>query len=69
MKKTATLTLSFEDGSEKIIPLKNAIELGVGPSAKQSLEFRETNSGEWVMAFTRPLFDGKKIKSATFVKE
>lgn len=63
MKQTAILTLTFEDGHQQHIRIKGTIELGVTPQAKQSIEFRETSGGSWVMAFTKPIFNGRKIQS------
>lgn len=66
--KTATLTLNFEDGTHKDIILSKAIELRIGEERKQSLEFRETKNGEWVMAYTSPLLEGKSLKNVNMEK-
>lgn len=66
---TATLTITFEDGTAKTIVLANAIEMNVSAERKQSIEFRETSSGEWVMAFTKPLLEGRKFSSISVRKE
>jgi hypothetical protein len=58
---SALLTLRFDDGTERVITLKNSIEMNVSPERKQSIEFRETNDGVWVMAFTKPVLQGKKL--------
>ncbi len=56
------LTLTFEDGTFREIVLKKAIEINLTGEHKQSLEFRETKSGEWIMSFTKSLFGDKKIR-------
>lgn len=63
MKAPVHLSICFTDGSFCQIEIANAIELKVRPEAKQSLEFREIkSSNKWVMAYTSPLFEGKKIE-------
>ncbi len=59
---TATLKLSFEDGSSKEIELKKVLLIDTPLSARQELSFRESASG-WVMAVTHGLLDGKKLSS------
>lgn len=66
---TATLTLNFEDGTSKQITLAHAVELDVSSHLKQSLEFRQTKPDRWIMSYTKPLFDGKKISTITFAKD
>lgn len=65
---TATLQIQFEDGTTKDILLNKAIEMKVGSERKQSIEFRETKDGEWVMAFTSPIFESKKFKQISITK-
>lgn len=65
---TATLKINFDDGSSKEITLHKAIEMRVGPERKQSIEFRETSDGTWVMAFTSPLFESKKFSNIEVFK-
>ncbi len=68
MSRPATLTLTFEDGSSKQIDVHVAIEIDVSPERKQSIEFRQSSNGKWVMSFTKPIFEGKRIESIAFVK-
>jgi hypothetical protein len=65
---TATLKIEFEDGTSKEIVLNKAIEINIGSDRKQSIEFRETKNGEWVMAFTSPVLEGKNFKEITISK-
>lgn len=53
---TATLTLSYEDGTTHTIELQKAIE--VDTPGLRELSFRETRKG-WVMTFTKSLLRGK----------
>ncbi len=65
----ATLTLTFEDGSTRELELQHAVEIGVGPQAKESISFHQKASGEWIMAFTKPTFQGKKISTVKMEKQ
>lgn len=56
---TATLMITFDDGSSRQIAVGKAIEIDTA-SEFQELSFRSTRKG-WVMAFTKPLFEGKKL--------
>lgn len=60
---TARLTIEFEDGSSKVIELAKAVEIDLPAGRPQSIDLRQTNNGSWVMAFTKALFEGKKLKS------
>lgn len=64
---TATLSINFEDGTSKQIELTSVIEMRITPERRQSLEFRETTKG-WVMAYTTPLFEDKKISDISIYK-
>lgn len=66
---TATLTIQFEDGSAETISLANAIEIGTDPSRPQSLEFRQTKDGKWVMTFTAGLWRGRKFQEIRVKKD
>lgn len=67
-RQTAQLTLKYEDDTSQTILISNVIELGVTPQARQSIEFREVSDGSWVMAFTKPVFQGKKISTINLTK-
>jgi hypothetical protein len=57
----AKLTIQFDDGSTEEIFLESAIEIKTGPAALQAIEFRQTKSGKWIMAFTQALWKGRKF--------
>lgn len=61
---TATLTLAFDDGTVREIPLTKAIEIDT--SGRREISFRETANG-WVMAFTKSLKDGKTFDAHNFI--
>jgi hypothetical protein len=65
---TATLQIKFDDGTTEDIILQKAIELDIGEDRKQSIEFRETKNGQWVMTFTKPIFKGKKFEHISIMK-
>ena len=56
---TATLTITFDDGSSRQITVEKAVEVNTSTEF-QELSFRSTRKG-WVMAFTKSLFEGKKL--------
>lgn len=64
----ATLSIKFEDGSEKQIIISKVIEMNLSADRKQSICFNQTNSGEWVMAFSKLTFENKKLKNLTLMK-
>lgn len=61
---TATLTLAFDDGTVREIPLTKAIEIDT--SGRREISFRETANG-WVMTFTKSLKDGKTFDAHNFI--
>jgi len=63
------LTIEFEDGSSKEIILSHAVEIDVSANQRQSLEFRQTKGDKWIMAFTKPAFEGKKFANISVRKE
>ena len=62
MKEPVHLRIEFEDGDSRVIPLSKAIEIKLRPERKQSIEFRETNGGEWVMSYSSLMMAGRKLK-------
>lgn len=62
----AYLQIEFEDGTSKRIELVNAIETDHG--GLQSVEFRETKGGKWILYFTKRTFEGRKVKRIGFEK-
>ena len=64
----ASLTLDFEDGSQTVLTLSKAIEINTLPQTKQSLCFNQTSKGDWVMSFTKAMFEGKKINTISMKK-
>lgn len=64
---TATLTLAFDDGTVREIPLTKAIEIHAGyRSDRREISFRETANG-WVMTFSSSLKDGKMFDAHNFI--
>lgn len=58
-KQNARLTVTFENGSARVITLKKVIVIDT--SGKQELSFRETSNGEWVMAVTKSMLESKQL--------
>jgi hypothetical protein len=65
----ASLTISFEDGTTKVISLgQKCIEIDLPPESRQSIAVNQTPRGEFRLSFTKPMMDGKKFKSITIMK-
>lgn len=61
---TASLTITFEDGTTKELPLcGNAIE--IDHNRLQEIRFGQTKKG-WMFSFTKPTMEGKKIREIKF---
>ena len=68
MKQTASLTIHFSDGTQKVVIVSKAIEMKVSAERKQSICFNETFDGEFVMAYTAPIMDNKSFSSLELTK-
>lgn len=65
----ATMTILFEDGTERVIDLgQKCVEIDLPDAAKQSISVHQTPRGEYRMSFTKPLMVGKKFQSITISK-
>lgn len=64
----AKLTITFEDGSIKEIPIDGAIALKLHEPQRQSLFFGQTKGGSWVMTYDLRIMDGKQMRSMELTK-
>lgn len=58
---TASLTIRYADGQSITIPLKEVIELALGPMATTQLAFNRKKNGDWAMIINRSLLLGRQL--------
>jgi len=62
---TATLTINFEDGTYREIPIVKVLEASV--PGTQEVSFRETSNGQWIMVMTKSVRGNKKLSKFGFL--
>ena len=67
---TASLTITYSDGSTKVISLgEKLVELDLPSHMRQSIAVNQTAMGEFRLSYSKPLMDGKSWSEITIRKD
>jgi hypothetical protein len=67
---TASLTITFTDGSTRVLDLGDKLqEIDLPHHMRQSIAVNQNGGGKFTLAYTKPLMDGKSWASITITKD